>query len=148
MIINIEEIKKLIEDQDITAYSISKETGITRQVIQNYRNGEADIMNMSLKNAGALQRYIDRRDGHKSYSFTLKHLDLIRNGLAEKGQEVEEEFEMSLPVETYLDILSKRDTVGIYGDEIEAVKKMDKEDVDVLIRYEGGMDDTYRMWRI
>lgn len=56
----MEKIIKEIEDlfnSDITDYKISKDTGITLSVIQNYRNGKYVLENMTLKIAKKLYEY-------------------------------------------------------------------------------------------
>ena len=56
----MEKIIKEIEDlfnSDITDYRISKDTGITLSVIQNYRNGKYALENMTLKIAKKLYEY-------------------------------------------------------------------------------------------
>ncbi len=56
----MEKIIKEIEDlfnSDITDYRISKDTGITLSVIQNYRNGKYVLENMTLKIAKKLYEY-------------------------------------------------------------------------------------------
>jgi len=49
----IKDIEELFET-DITDYRISKDTGITLSVIQNYRNGKYTLENMTLKIAKKL----------------------------------------------------------------------------------------------
>lgn len=56
----MDKIIKEIEDlfnSDITDYRISKDTGITLSVIQNYRNGKYVLENMTLKIAKKLYEY-------------------------------------------------------------------------------------------
>lgn len=57
----IKEIEELFET-DITDYRISKDTGITLSVIQNYRNGKYALENMTLKIAKKLYEYKERLD--------------------------------------------------------------------------------------
>ena len=57
----IKEIKELLKS-DITDYRISKDTGITLSVIQNYRNGKYALENMTLKVAKKLYEYKERLD--------------------------------------------------------------------------------------
>lgn len=59
MIINIEEIEKLIFNLSISAYRIEKETGISRMTITNYRNGIANMEKMTVSNAMKLQKMIE-----------------------------------------------------------------------------------------
>lgn len=47
---NLEHIEKILES-DMTAYRIAELTGISRTTISKYRNGSADIMNMTFANA-------------------------------------------------------------------------------------------------
>lgn len=61
----MEKIIKEIEDlfnSDITDYRISKDTGITLSVIQNYRSGKYALENMTLKIAKKLYEYKERLD--------------------------------------------------------------------------------------
>lgn len=55
----IKDIEELFET-DITDYRISKDTGITLSVIQNYRNGKYALENMTLKIAKKLYEYKER----------------------------------------------------------------------------------------
>ena len=55
----IKEIEELL-NSDVTDYRISKDTGITLSVIQNYRNGKYALENMTLKIAKKLYEYKER----------------------------------------------------------------------------------------
>lgn len=55
----IKDIEELFET-DITDYRISKDTGITLSVIQNYRNGKYTLENMTLKIAKKLYEYKEK----------------------------------------------------------------------------------------
>lgn len=57
----IKEIEELLKS-DVTDYRISKDTGITLSVIQNYRNGKYALENMTLKIAKKLYEYKERLD--------------------------------------------------------------------------------------
>ena len=57
----IKEIEELL-NSDVTDYRISKDTGITLSVIQNYRNGKYALENMTLKVAKKLYEYKERLD--------------------------------------------------------------------------------------
>ena len=54
-------IKKIEElfNSDLTDYRISKDTGLTLSVIQNYRSGKYELENMSFKVAKKLIRYAE-----------------------------------------------------------------------------------------
>lgn len=52
----IKQIEELF-NSDLTDYRISKDTGITLSVIQNYRSGKYELENMSFKVAKKLIRY-------------------------------------------------------------------------------------------
>lgn len=59
----MDKIIKEIEDlfnSDITDYRISKDTGVTLSVIQNYRSGKYALENMTLKIAKKLYEYKER----------------------------------------------------------------------------------------
>ena len=59
----MDKIIKEIEDlfnSDITDYRISKDTGVTLSVIQNYRSGKYTLENMTLKIAKKLYEYKER----------------------------------------------------------------------------------------
>lgn len=62
MKLDVSKIKELILNESISAYSIQAETGITRSTLSNYRNGKADIENMSLANAIKVQNYINNKE--------------------------------------------------------------------------------------
>ena len=55
----IKDLEELFET-DITDYRISKDTGITLSVIQNYRNGKYALENMTLKIAKKLYEYKEK----------------------------------------------------------------------------------------
>ena len=58
----IEQVIKQIEElfkSDLTDYRISKDTGLTLSVIQNYRSGKYELENMSFKVAKKLIRYTE-----------------------------------------------------------------------------------------
>ena len=52
----IQQIEELF-NSDLTDYKISKDTGLTLSVIQNYRSGKYELENMSFKVAKKLIRY-------------------------------------------------------------------------------------------
>ena len=52
----IKQIEELF-NSDLTDYRISKDTGLTLSVIQNYRSGKYELENMSFKVANKLIRY-------------------------------------------------------------------------------------------
>ena len=52
----IKQIEELF-NSDLTDYRISKDTGITLSVIQNYRSGKYELENMSFKIARKLIEY-------------------------------------------------------------------------------------------
>lgn len=55
MNINIDDIQWLLENA--TAYSISKNCGLSTQAVDKYKNGLSDIMNMRLKHAIQMTSY-------------------------------------------------------------------------------------------
>lgn len=55
-IIDTNKIQALF-DSKVSAYAIEKDTDIRRMTITNYRNGKADILNMSLDKAIKLQKF-------------------------------------------------------------------------------------------
>ena len=57
----IKEIEELLKS-DVTDHRISKDTGITLSVIQNYRSGKYALENMTLKIAKKLYEYKERLD--------------------------------------------------------------------------------------
>lgn len=54
----IKQIEELF-NSDLTDYRISKDTGLTLSVIQNYRSGKYELENMSFKVAKKLIRYVE-----------------------------------------------------------------------------------------
>nr|DAQ82086.1 MAG TPA: hypothetical protein [Caudoviricetes sp.] len=54
----IQQIEELF-NSDLTDYRISKDTGLTLSVIQNYRSGKYELENMSFKVAKKLIRYAE-----------------------------------------------------------------------------------------
>ena len=59
MIIDLEKIKALLTDESVSAYGIEKLTGVSRDTISKIRRGDAQIENLSIKNALKLMKYIE-----------------------------------------------------------------------------------------
>lgn len=76
----IKEIEELFET-DITDYRISKDTGITLSVIQNYRNGKYALENMTLKIAKKLYEYKEKLE-MKNYD---KMMLVVKELVLEEG---------------------------------------------------------------
>ena len=55
MIINTEEIKLLLKEN--TAYKLGKELNVSRQNLNNYKNGTYSIKKMTIELATKLQNY-------------------------------------------------------------------------------------------
>ena len=60
----IKEIEELF-NSDLTDYRISKDTGLTLGVIQNYRSGKYELENMSFKVVKKLIRYSEELKNEK-----------------------------------------------------------------------------------
>ncbi|WP_201711181.1 hypothetical protein [Dolosigranulum pigrum] len=58
-IINLKQINQLIENEYISAYSIEKETGFSRDRLAKIRRGDIDLDNVSLKSLKQLQSYVN-----------------------------------------------------------------------------------------
>lgn len=76
----IKEIEELLKS-DVTDYRISKDTGITLSVIQNYRNGKYALDNMTLKIAKKLYEYKERLE-MKNYD---KMMLVVKELVLEEG---------------------------------------------------------------
>ena len=59
-IINLNQIKQLLNDHSISAYKIGKESGMPRQNISSLRRGDIDLDNVSLKSLKQLQAFINK----------------------------------------------------------------------------------------
>lgn len=57
--ISITSIKQLIKSEHISAYSIEKETGFSRDRLAKIRRGDIDLDNVSLKSLKQLQSYVN-----------------------------------------------------------------------------------------
>lgn len=57
MMADYELIQWLIFDSGVSNYKISKETGVTEQLLGHYKNGKKDIRNMTLDTAIKLTEY-------------------------------------------------------------------------------------------
>ena len=79
----IKEIEELL-NSDVTDYRISKDTGITLSVIQNYRNGKYALDNMTLKIAKKLYEYKERLD-MRNYD---KMMEIVNELVLEEGATV------------------------------------------------------------
>lgn len=60
MMINTKLINWLIENGNISAYRISKDSGISQQLLSKYRNGETEVEAMSIKTAGKLSNVAEK----------------------------------------------------------------------------------------
>ena len=58
-IINLNQIKQLLNDHSISAYKIGKESGMPRQNISSLRRGDINLDNVSLKSLKQLQSYVN-----------------------------------------------------------------------------------------
>lgn len=58
-IINLKQINQLIENEHISAYSIEKETGFSRDRLAKIRRGDINLDNVSLKSLKQLQSYVN-----------------------------------------------------------------------------------------
>ena len=58
-IINLKQINQLIENEHISAYSIEKETGFSRDRLAKIRRRDIDLDNVSLKSLKQLQSYVN-----------------------------------------------------------------------------------------
>ena len=58
-IINLKQINQLIENEHISAYSIEKETGFSRDRLAKIRRGDIDLDNVSLKSLKQLHSYVN-----------------------------------------------------------------------------------------
>lgn len=58
-IINLKQINQLIENEHISAYSIEKETGFSRDRLAKIRRGDIDLDNVSLKSLKQLKSYVN-----------------------------------------------------------------------------------------
>lgn len=65
MIIDVEKIKSLLADESISAYGIEKVTGVSRDTISKIRRGDAQLENLSIRNALKLMKYIELKNAKK-----------------------------------------------------------------------------------
>lgn len=96
----IKEIEELL-NSDVTDYRISKDSGVALSMIQNYRNGNRKVENMTLKTAKKLYDYIkDRKRRSKSnellkltFSFKGDLITIYGHSLDEVVDQAKEYFE-------------------------------------------------------
>ena len=60
-IINLKQINQLIANENISAYSIEKEAGFSRDRLAKIRRGDIDLDNVSLKSLKQLQSFINKQ---------------------------------------------------------------------------------------
>ena len=115
----IKDIEELFET-DITDYRISKDTGITLSVIQNYRNGKYALENMTLKIAKKLYEYKERLD-MRNYD---KMMLVVKELVLEKGAFI-----------SYWKEDSNNDITTVYSvDELKAhLGRMEEDDYEELV---------------
>lgn len=88
----IKEIEELL-NSDLTDYRISKDTGITLSVIQNYRSGKYALENMTLKIAKKLYEYKEKRKMLKlSFKYKGIEKEVYSNSLEDAVSEAFEYF--------------------------------------------------------
>lgn len=73
MLVDINAIKWLLEND--TAYSISKNCGLSTQAVDKYKNGISDIMNMRLKHAIKMTEYANRFKKEKWWLYNHRFFD-------------------------------------------------------------------------
>ncbi|HFU3963993.1 TPA: hypothetical protein ACGO2U_001992 [Streptococcus suis] len=73
MIINTSQVKMVLNNKAIPAYSLEAETGVSRDRISKLRRGNIKFENMSLKTIMKIQKWID--DGN--YRFSYDYTELI-----------------------------------------------------------------------
>lgn len=82
--IDLRKIEALLNSA-ISAYAISEKTGLTRAVINRYRNGEASLENMTIKTAYILQTFYNENFVNDK-DFTLRDLiEELKLDIAEFG---------------------------------------------------------------
>lgn len=88
MIINIEEIKKLIRDSGIPTTQLEKGTGVNRVTISNLRSGRSDWSKVWLSTLEKFQEFINENEGEiKMMSKKQLELNELKdlNGYAKQG---------------------------------------------------------------
>ena len=129
----IKEIEELFET-DITDYRISKDTGITLSVIQNYRNGKYALENMTLKIAKKLYEYKEKLE-MKNYD---KMMLIVKELVLEDGAFI-----------SYWKEGSNNDITTVYSvDELKShLSNVDEEDFNKLV-FQVNFDDQEKDYQI
>ncbi|HFI0216165.1 TPA: hypothetical protein ACGOVI_001353 [Streptococcus suis] len=70
MIINTSQIELLLNNKALPAYSLEKETGVSRDTISKFRRGEISLDNITLKTLTQLQKWIDEGNFRISYDYS------------------------------------------------------------------------------
>ncbi|HFU4227865.1 TPA: hypothetical protein ACGO8V_002330 [Streptococcus suis] len=70
MIISTSQIELLLNNKALPAYSLEKETGVSRDTISKFRRGEISLDNLTLKTLTQLQKWIDGGNFRISYDYS------------------------------------------------------------------------------
>lgn len=120
MIINTDEIKKLICDSGIPTTKLEKGTGVNRVTISNLRSGRSDWNKVWLTTLEKFQTFINENEGEIKM---IKKQQLELNELAELQGLAKEGVIVDLP----------EDIVSIYNDEAEEEKMSTAEFVENFV---------------
>lgn len=72
MKIDIKKVEEVLKDKSITAYKLSKETGISESIISRIRSGKRSFKNISVETLEKLQKWIDRTESKDDKVMTNK----------------------------------------------------------------------------
>ena len=72
MKIDIKKVEEVLKDKSITAYKLSKETGISESIISRIRSGKRSFKNISVETLEKLQKWIDRTESKEDKEMTNK----------------------------------------------------------------------------
>lgn len=82
MKINTTRVEMVLMNRAIPAYSLGKELGISRSVIEKVRDDESEFKNLTLDVAAKIQKWID--DGNYTFSYDYSELiEELEEDLAE-----------------------------------------------------------------
>ena len=104
-IINLKQINQLIANENISAYSIEKEAGFSRDRLAKIRRGDIDLDNVSLKSLKQLQSFINKEvinmntneiklnalTVHMNDDYTVSHLTVSNHNLTRYKTPITEE---------------------------------------------------------
>lgn len=120
-IIDVEKIKALLADENVSAYGIEKVCGVSRDTIAKIRRGDAQLENLSIRNALKLMKYIEMEESKMmitKYELRMATIEAKKNEIHE-GCTQEQGDIMSEVIKEFSDLESAKAALENYESKVE-----------------------------